>query len=334
MDLLLKSLDFFFRQQIFRTFARINTHSMIFPPPLSKHDTVRLVSPAGFIESDLLDGAGHTLSKWGWKVIQGASAAQVYGRFAGTVEERLYDLQEAFNDPLCKAIFCSRGGYGAIQLVDKLDMRGFKEHPKWLIGYSDITLLHALLQQQGYASIHGGMAKRLATGDDPQVDFSTGKPLKLLRALLTGSKPEITIPSHPLNRMGQGSGPLRGGNLSILYSLRGTSLDYLPKGCVLFIEDTGERPYAVDRMMHNLKLGGILQHLSGLVVGQFSDYSEDPLMLKSVYELIADTVSDYDFPVCFDFPVGHTERNIPLLMGSGVELTVQDDGVHLSYTCC
>lgn len=307
---------------------------MIFPSPLSKHDTVRLVSPAGFIEADLLNGAERTLRKWGWNVLQGVSAARVHGRFAGTVEERLYDLQVAFDDPLCRAIFCSRGGYGAIQLVDKLDMRGFREHPKWLIGYSDITLLHALLQQEGYASIHGGMAKRLATGDDPYVDFPSGKPLELLRALLTGSKPEITTPTHPLNRMGQGCGPLRGGNLSILCSLRGTSLDYLPEGCVLFLEDTGEKPYAVDRMMYNLKLGGVLKHLSGLIIGQFSDFSEDPLMHKSVYTGIADAVSDYDFPVCFDFPVGHTERNIPLLMGSDVELTVQEDGVHLSYNCC
>jgi len=334
MDLLLKRLEFFFRQQIIRTFARINAHPMIFPPLLSELDTVRLVSPAGNIESELLDGAERTLNTWGWNVKQGASAAHVYGRYAGTVEERLHDLQEAFDDPQCKAIFCSRGGYGAIQLIDKLDLNGFKRHPKWLIGFSDITLLHALLQQQGYASIHGGMAKRLATGDDPLVSIPCGKPLELLHELLTGTKPEMNIPPHPLNRKGRGKGPLRGGNLSILYSLRGTSLDYLPEGCVLFLEDTGEKPYAVDRMMHNLKLGGILKHLSGLIVGQFSDFPEDPLMLKSVYELIADSVSEYDYPVCFDFPVGHTEQNIPLLMGSGVELIVQENGVHLSYDCC
>ncbi len=304
---------------------------MIFPPDLSIHDTVRLISPAGVIESDLLEKAAHRLTVWGWNVIQGVSAAHKHGRYAGTVEERLKDLQEAFDDPTCKAIFCSRGGYGAIQLVEKLDLKGFRKFPKWLIGYSDITLLHALLQQEGFASIHGGMAKRLATGDDPQFSYSCGNPLDTLHTLLTGGKPEITIPTHPLNRTGEGGGILRGGNLSILYSLRGTPLDYLPEGCVLFLEDTGEKPYAVDRMMHNLKLGGVLKKLSGLVVGQFSDYSEDPLMLKSVYELIADAVSGYNFPVCFDFPVGHTERNIPLMLGCNVKLTVQDTSANLSY---
>lgn len=304
---------------------------MVFPPPLSADDRVRLVSPAGYIESNVLDGAERTLTTWGWNVVRGASAAHIYGRFAGTVEERLNDLQEAFDDPLCKAVFCSRGGYGAIHLIERLDLSGFRKHPKWLVGYSDITLLHALLQQQGFASIHGGMAKRLAMGDDPQERFLCGKPLDLLRTMLTGTRPEIATPPHPLNRMGDGHGLLRGGNLSIVYSLRGTPLDLIPEGCILVLEDTGEKPYAVDRMMYNLKLGGILKRLSGLVIGQFSDYSEDPLMLKTVYERIADMVSEYDYPVCFDFPVGHTERNLPLLMGGNATLKVEEQGVVLSY---
>lgn len=304
---------------------------MIIPSPLTTNDCVRLVSPAGHIESNVLDGAEHTLKKWGWNVVRGASAANIHGRFAGTVEERLNDLQEALDDPECKAIFCSRGGYGAIHLIEKLDLKGFQEHPKWLIGYSDITLLHALLQQQGYASIHGGMAKRLALGDDPQENVHSGKPLELLHALLTGVKPAIETTPHPLNRMGLGKGMLRGGNLSIVYSLRGTPLDYIPEGSILFLEDIGEKPYAVDRMMYNLKMGGILERISGLVVGQFSDFEEDPLMLKSVNERIAELVSGYDYPVCFDFPVGHTERNLPLLMGCNVTLNVQEKGVSFSY---
>lgn len=304
---------------------------MTVPSPLFTNDRVWLVSPAGHIESNVLEGAERTLTTWGWSVERGRSAGNVHGRFAGTVEERLNDLQEAFDDPLCKAIFCSRGGYGAIHLIEKLDLRGFRKYPKWLIGYSDITLLHALLQQQGYASIHGGMAKRLALGDDPKAVFPSGTPLNMLHALLTGNKPEIKTPSHPLNRTGQGSGMLRGGNLSILYSLRGTSLDYIPQDCILFLEDIGEKPYAVDRMMYNLKLGGILERIAGLVVGQFSDYEEDPLMLRSVYERIADIVSEYNYPVCFDFPVGHTEHNLPLLMGGYVTLNVQENGVSFTY---
>lgn len=304
---------------------------MIIPSPLSANDRVRLISPAGYIETNLLDGAERTLTTWGWHVERGTSAANVHGRFAGTVEERLNDLQEALDDPLCKAIFCSRGGYGAIHLIEKLDLSKFQKYPKWLVGYSDITLLHALLQQQGFVSIHGGMAKRLALGDDPQVVFPSGKPLELLHLLLTGIKPEIKTPPHPLNRMGQGNGMLRGGNLSIVHSLRGTPLDYIPEGSILFLEDIGEKPYAVDRMMYNLKLGGVLERIAGLIVGQFSDFEEDPLMLTSVYERIADVVSVYDYPVCFDFPVGHTERNLPLLMGDNITLNVQEKGVSFSY---
>lgn len=317
--------------QIIRIFAFNYRQTMIVPPSLSENDCVRLISPAGYVESNILEGAERTLTTWGWRVERGASASRVHGRFAGTVEERLNDLQEAFDDPLCKAVFCSRGGYGAIHLIEKLNLSGFRKHPKWLVGYSDITLLHALLQQQGFASIHGGMAKRLALGDDTRVSYPCGKPLELLHLLLTGKKPEIKTPSHPLNRMGQGSGMLRGGNLSIVYSLRGTPLDYIPEGCILFLEDIGEKPYTVDRMMYNLKLGGILERIAGLVVGQFSDYEEDPLMLTSVYERIADTVSEYDYPVCFDFPVGHTERNLPLLMGGHVTLNIQENGVTLIY---
>lgn len=134
-----------------------------------------------------------------------------------------------------------------------------------------------------------------------------------------------------MNRQGKATGPLRGGNLSILLSLRGTYLDEIPASSLLFIEDVGEKPYAIDRMMHNLKMGGVLERLGGLLVGQFSDFEEDPLMHKTVYELIADAVAAYDYPVCFDLPVGHTERNVPLLSGQPVELTINDAGTHLLY---
>lgn len=302
---------------------------MIIPAPLTINDRIRMVSPAGCVDAALIDGAEKTLSAWGWQIERGASATAVHGRFAGTEEERLNDLQLAFDDPSCKAIFCTRGGYGTVHLIEKLDLSGFRQHPKWLVGYSDITLLHALLQVNGFASIHGGMAKHLAQGDNPNEIVPGGKPLERLYDLLTGKRPEIILPSHPLNRPGKSKGMLRGGNLSIVYSMRGTPLDFIPQGSILFLEDIGEKPYSVDRMMYNLKLGGVLERIAGLVVGQFSDYEEDPLMLKSVYERIADVVSGYDYPVCFDFPVGHTERNLPLISGATVSLNVQESGVAL-----
>jgi len=304
---------------------------MIFPASLLHNDQVRLISPAGIIEPSIIEGAEKKLQEWGWQVVRGKSLVGAYGRYSGTVAERLYDLQEALDDPDCKAIFCSRGGYGCIHLIDKLSLTDFRKKPKWLIGFSDITLLHALLQSEGYASIHGGMARQLAIGTDPIETASCGKPLDMLHSILCGKRIEIKQPPHSLDRSGAGKGMLRGGNLSILYSLRGTPLDYLPEGCVLFLEDVGEKPYVVDRMMHNLKLGGILKRLSGLIVGQFSDYEEDPLMFGTVYELIADSVAEYNYPVCFDFPVGHTEKNIPLVTGSTVQLSVDKTGTQLLY---
>lgn len=305
---------------------------MIIPNPLQHLDLVRLVSPAGFIDPLLVEGAVKRLEDWGWRVQIGDFATAIHGRFAGKTDARLHDLQEAMDDPECKAIFCTRGGYGSIQLIEKLDLEGFKRHPKWLIGFSDITVLHSLLQHNGYASIHGGMAKRLAHGDDSTLFTPDQRPLELLHRMLNGEKPSVTLPPHPLNRPGQAHGPLRGGNLSILISLRGTLIDDIPAGSILFLEEVGEKPYAVDRMLHNLKLGGVLSRLGGLLVGQFSDYEEDPLMHKTVYELVAEAVAGYDYPVCFDLPVGHTERNLPLLCGLPVDLTVTKAGVSLHYT--
>ena len=187
-----------------------------------------------------------------------------------------------------------------------------------------------MLQLNGFASIHGGMAKRLANGDDPAGLGLSYSPLNTLHEILDGVLPTYRTDKHLLNRVGTAQGILRGGNLSILYSLRGTPLDDIPEGSILFLEDVGEKPYSVDRMLHNLKLGGILSRLGGLIVGQFSDYEEDPLMNKTVYELIADIVSPYGYPVCFDFPVGHTEKNVPLITGSLVQFSVDKQQVQLS----
>jgi len=304
---------------------------MIIPPFLNSGDSVRLVSPAGVIDPVLVDGAEYCLKSWDLKVIKGRNATNSDGRFSGNTDQRLSDLQEALDDPECKAIFCTRGGYGCIQLIDKITLEKFFQNPKWLIGYSDITMLHSLLQKEGFSSIHGGMAKALndyilSSGSDKQKS-----PVPMLKNILWGILPKYQTSNHPLNRKGNANGILRGGNLSILYSLRGTPYDFVPKGSILFIEDIGEKPYQIDRMMHNLKLGGLLKNLAGLIVGQFSDYEEDPLFGKTVYEIIADAVSEYSYPVCFDFPVGHVDLNLPLIEGHTVELTVGLNGVRLSY---
>lgn len=299
---------------------------MILPKFLNKGDIVRLVSPAGVIDSILVDEAGSCLESWGLKVIYGAHTKSVFGRYSGTPDERLSDLQEALDDEKCCAIFCTRGGYGTIQILDKLDLTKFETNPKWVIGYSDITMIHSLLSKTGFASIHGGMARALSESLD-----QPSEPINLLKEMLFGKLPEYRIKSHKLNKHGKSSGQLWGGNLAILYSLRGTKFDYIPEGSILFIEDTGEKPYVIERMMYNLKLGGIFEKISGMIIGKFSDYEEDPLMKKTVYEIISDILSGYNIPLCFDFPVGHVDLNLPLIPGANVELDVKKDFSVLKY---
>lgn len=299
---------------------------MLIPPFLKKDDVVRLVSPAGVIDANLVDGAVECLQRWGLDVRVGTHACTRDGRFSGNKDERLADLQEALDDPACKAIFCTRGGYGTVQIIEKLNWDAFLKQPKWLIGYSDITMLHALLQKKGICSIHGGMAKALMESLTMEQEHVT-----LLRDILYGTFPSYSCEAHPLNRIGTTEGVLSGGNLSILYSLRGTPYDVIPERCILFIEDIGEKPYVVDRMMHNLKLGGCLDRISGLIVGNFSDYEEDPLFGKTVSEIILDAVSDYTFPVCFNFPVGHDGRNLPMITGGEVKFDVGEQNTRLSF---
>ncbi len=296
-----------------------------FPPFLHTEDKVTIISPAGKIDNNFLKGAKKALESWGLKAVTGKYAAGEHGRFSGTVKQRTADLQSAMNDKQIKAILCSRGGYGAIHLIDKLDFTKFSEHPKWLLGYSDVTLLHELFQYKGYASIHSLMARHLAV--EPPTDPCS----LLLKSLLFGELPSYQSPEHKLNIEGNAKGILRGGNLSVLYGLRGTPYDFPAEDTILFIEDIGERPYHIDRMMNNLKLGGILEKISGLIVGQFTEYEEDSSIGKKVYEMIAEMVNPYGYPVCFDFPVGHVVSNVPLICGGEVTLTVENKGAKVKF---
>lgn len=289
---------------------------LIFPPFLHEGDIVAIVSPSGKVDRSFLKGAVERLKDWGLKVHMGKYADSSSGSFAGTPRQRLSDLQSAMNNEKVKAILCSRGGYGAIHLIDKIDFTKFKKHPKWLIGYSDITLLHELFQYNGYVSLHSLMARHLTV--EPAEDMCT----QYLKSILFGTIPEYKCDGHKLNRKGTTQGILRGGNLSVFFGLRGTKYDFPSEGTILFIEDIGERPYHIDRMMNNLKVGGVLEKISGLIVGQFTEYEEDPLFGKSVYEMIADHVKEYDYPVCFNFPVGHVSLNYPMLCGAKVELNI------------
>lgn len=304
---------------------------LIIPPYLHEGDKIVILSPSGKIDKSFLKGAVKRLTSWGLHPILARHAGSSNGVYAGTVSQRLEDLQAAMDDPDARAILCSRGGYGAVHLVDKLDFSRFRESPKWLIGFSDITVLHNLWQKEGFVSLHAPMARHLTV--EPEDDFCT----QALRDILTGTAvtPEgnfsYTCDTHKLNRHGTAEGILRGGNFAVFNGLRGTPYDIPADGTVLFIEDVGERPHAVERMMYNLKLGGVLERLSGLVIGQFTEYEEKKQLGKELYGALADLVKEYDYPVCFNFPVGHVTMNLPLVSGAPVRLDVGKKEVRLTF---
>lgn len=301
--------------------------SLIIPPYLQKGDKVAIVSPSSKIDKSFLKGARKCLESWGLKVVMGKHAGSSSGKYAGTVRQRLNDLQEAMDNPAIKAILCSRGGYGAVHLLDKLDFTTFRQHPKWVLGFSDITALHNLIQIQGCASLHSPMARHLSV--EPEDD-----PCKLyLRNILQGDLPEYSCKRHKLNQLGVARGILRGGNMAVAYGLRSTPYDIPAEGTILFLEDVGERPHAIERMMYNLKLSGVLEKISGLIIGQFTEFEEDRSLGKELYAALADILKEYDYPICFDFPVGHVTNNLPLINGAEVELTVSKKEVGLKFLC-
>ncbi|MDR1003538.1 MAG: LD-carboxypeptidase [Prevotellaceae bacterium] len=292
--------------------------SLLFPPYIKKGDRAVIVSPSGKIDAGFLKGARQRLRHWGLQVHTATHAGGSYGWYAGTVKQRLQDLQAVLDDDRTALIFCSRGGYGAVHLIDRLDFTRFGEHPKWLVGFSDITALHNRLQHEGFASLHAPMARHLAieAPDDPATC--------LMREVLFGeTAPCYTLPTHKLNRQGTATGILRGGNLAVLCGLRGTPYDIPPQGTILFVEDVGERPHSVERMFYNLKLGGVLEQLSGLIIGQFTEYEENLSLGKELYAALAELLKGYAYPVCFNFPVGHVTQNLPLINGARVTLEVE-----------
>lgn len=286
---------------------------------------IRIISPSGVINPALIDGATQTFQSWGFDVSEGKYAREVYGRFAGTEAQRIQDLQEAINDKDLLAILCSRGGYGLAQIIDKIDFSGLVKYPKWFIGFSDVTVLHAVLSNMNIPSIHGIMAKQLTELTDDDISR------KNLKAILLGNYPVYSIPADSLNRQGDAKGKLIGGNLSVISGLRGSKYDLDFNDAILFIEDIAEEPYHIDRMMQNFRLSGIFSQLSGIIVGSFTDCPDDRLMHKNIKEIILSATDAHDFPVCFGFPSGHEEINYPLILGKMVSLSVSADSTTLSF---
>lgn len=299
------------------------------PALLHPGSHIRIVSPSGVVQPEFVFGAKAKLESWGYRVSLGEHALFVDGRFAGNPIQRLNDLQLAFDDPDVDMVLCSRGGYGLSQIIDRLDLVRFLKKPKWVVGFSDITLLHNLLHKKGISSMHGIMAKHLQILEDKVPTVS------LWRDALEGRLKEYVISSEPENITGVATGRLIGGNLSMLMAARGTYLDLDYKGSVLFIEEIAESAYHIDRMFHNLRLSGALGSLSALIVGHLTDCPEDPSMQGSLRDRIKNLCKDIapmnHIPLVFGFPSGHEDVNLPLLLGKELELNVSADKVLLKY---
>lgn len=303
---------------------------MLAPPPLKKGDKVGIVSPSGRIGKNSLDNATAMLEGWSLEVVAGKYVYAAYNQFGGTDRERAEDLQMMLDDKEIKAVFCSRGGYGMVRIIDMMDFSRFMSYPKWIVGYSDITLLHSHIQEVcRIETLHALMPAELAP-DKPEPPST--RSVELLRATLFGTPPSYDLHIHPLSRAGKAEGIMTGGNLSVLYSLSGSSSAVNTRGTILFIEDVGEHLYHIDRMMHSFRRNGMLGGVSGLLVGGLTGMNDNAVPFgMSAGEIIAGAVADYDYPVCFGFPAGHQTENHPLILGRKASLEVGDRSCKLVY---
>jgi muramoyltetrapeptide carboxypeptidase len=296
------------------------------PPYLKKNDTIGIVCPAGYMAAERVQTCIDTLKEWGYLVKTGQTVgggSSTY--FSGTDKERLEDFQQMLDDDEVKAVLCGRGGYGTGRIIDQIDFKKFKKNPKWIIGYSDITVLHSHIYSNFYIStLHAPMAGAFNDGGNNN-EFVLS-----LKNAMEGKKTKYSCAPHAFNRKGEAIGELVGGNLALLSHLTGSESDIKTRGRILFIEDIGEYVYNIDRMMHQLKRSGKLAKLAGLVVGGFTDTKDTERPFgTTAYEIIRDLVKEYDYPVCFDFPVSHTDRNYALKIGAGYKLKVTKTKVSL-----
>ncbi len=295
------------------------------PPYLKKGSTVGIVCPAGYMPLQRAQTCISTLQQWGYKVKAGKTLGAQFHYFSGTDEERWQDLQLMLDDVEINAVLCARGGYGVSRIIDALDFKQFKKTPKWIIGYSDITMLHAhIYSKLKIASLHSPMAGAFNNGGNEN-EF-----VQSLRKTLSGKKTNYSCVVHPLNKKGTAKGELIGGNLSLFAHLIGSSSAINTKNKILFLEDVGEYLYNADRMMMQLKRAGMLENLAGLIIGGFTEMKDTTVPFgQNIYDLIFDKAREYNYPVCFDFPVSHTERNYALKIGVMHRLSVAENKITL-----
>ncbi len=299
------------------------------PAYLKPGQTIGISSPAGYISIEDIQPAVKKIREWGYNVKIGNTIGKRDYTFGGTDAERAADFEAMLNDPDIHAIMCARGGYGLVRIIDRIDFSLFKKKPKWLIGFSDITVLHSHVSKLFHtASIHSKMCNSFPS------DWNLAEPIQKetiesIRLCLSGEKMEYSAPINASNKLGKARGKLVGGNLKTLETLAGSRSDISTKNKILFVEDTGEYLYSLDRMFWNLQRTGKLNELAGLVIGGFKikkDDSEDEAFGKTLEEIVLEKINDCSYPVCFDFPVGHQKNNFALKCGVKHELEVAETG--------
>ena len=306
--------------------------SLKMPAPLKPGDKIAIISPASTPGEDNPEKAAATLRAWGFEPVIGPHALTKCHSYAGTIEERCADLRWALNDPEIKAIVSTRGGYGSAMLLDPMTHEDFKRHPKWIVGYSDITALHSAMVCSGVMSLHANMGGALGSkGDVDSINL-------ILRDVLMGTLPSYTVPSHPLNKMGTARGIVLGGNMAVFTNIGGSKeWDFLDrdnikgKDIILFFEDVSESMPRVNSMLQQLRLKGVLDHVKGIIVGRFTEY-EPRDGWTDMNEMLAETLNQYNIPICYDFPTSHDESwNYPMIEGCQAELDVKPQGVTLRF---
>ncbi len=298
------------------------------PPYLKPGDTIGITSPAGYITPEDILPAVKQIESWGFTIKAGDTIGKKDFTFGGTDEERTADFQEMLDDRSIKAILCARGGYGMGRIIDRLNFKRFVAAPKWIIGFSDVTVIHSHLSRNyGIASIHSKMCNSFPK------DWAQAEPIQVETILsiykaLSGEKMQYTTNPNPANRTGAVTGRLTGGNLKMLETLAGTKSDINTDGKILFAEDTGEYLYSIDRMFWNLKRTGKLSKLAALIIGGFKIKPDEPgeVFGRTLEEIVAEVTKEYTYPVCFDFPVGHQRNNFALKCGVAHRLTVTATG--------
>jgi muramoyltetrapeptide carboxypeptidase len=303
---------------------------LVMPAALKAGDTIAIVSPSSMPDTLTVAKGCETLSEWGYVPVVGPHAMNSWHGFAGTADERASDLLWALRDSTIKAILCSRGGDGAVQVLQRIPLQEFHDHPKWVMGFSDATALHSAEVSAGVMSIHSSMCDGISMrGGRDSVNA-------ILQRLLQGELPSYQVPAHPLNQQGVAEGILMGGNLSVFCGLAGSDYDFLNRadeGLILFFEDTGEGMSKVDRMLHQMEIRGVLPKLKGIIVGHFSKYKSPDCDFADMYDMLHEYLQHYDIPVCYDFPVGHhSGLNYPMVEGCRVILNVRPDGTTITFT--